>query len=832
MSKKIISLLLVFVMIVGLFPVAVFAEDEEVTEPVEETVEEPVEEIEEPVEEIEEPVEEIEEPVEEIEEPVEEVEEPVEEVEEPVEEVEELGEDEGLFGGDGERVAVMVYGKSISEACMKADYSFANFRNALISELKGILANEKLPTVELYLVSMDGTREYKLEKDGVSGASFLTSFQFEADGLLSWLDDVFRWIQNFFGEIFDLLDTPGQLYRIYGAENVPEGLYKLEIRQIHTDGYTLYQPESGTMVVNVGDNHVNYVGYKHSLGSYTFNISVKFWIFDIDVDVFSVEFSMPGVFMNSVDAGFTFRSANIGGEALPGTEFLLVNRDEVLNIVNACVALGKDTFTNAMNLVGTEGFSWDELCILNKELLVWDQEGQQISFNDDAAYKLIETYWALVKASAYMPAVNFLSRESAVRLPAILKATAGYNGYVTFTENCNVTLIWSLQALLKMSNVVLSELGNVQFTEGMFTDDFTEDLVNFFLLMAQYAVEQGSAFWDENGNLVDSTINDWIYPILQNDDLPGAMVSALEWIAEHSAKLFGWEEFADAVKTVSPFLPNHAILTTKMPAGHYIMMETAAPKGYFRSPLFYTMELNWNTSNPDIRTWCYVTYGNVGVIAPYFAEEYYTYLRNFDAAVWADDVLNRITGGKFGTLIEDTLSGSTDVTAEMIAFYSHLIYNNMGGNQLYASEGELAGELTEYLYSYGRTAQNLLMFGAKVAKQAKNVVTGTINDNWCFYTFSNSLRTNLALEIKGIIKGISASIDTSGKSPVNTEIKETLDKVTDNIDTSNPKGEEFSEKVEEVKETILDKVEEAVVTVLDSALKLVKGFIGWWGKGH
>ena len=125
--------------------------------------------------------------------------------------------------------------------------------------------------------------------------------------------------------------------------------------------------------------YVNYVGYEQELGSYTFNISLDQWLFDIDWDVFTVSFRMPGVFLDTREPGFTFRTADLGGNALPGAEFLLVNRDETEKIIRAAFALGKDTFTNAMNLIGTEGFTWEELSILNKELLSWDQQAQQIS---------------------------------------------------------------------------------------------------------------------------------------------------------------------------------------------------------------------------------------------------------------------------------------------------------------------------------------------------------------------------------------------------------------------------------------------------------------------
>lgn len=719
-----------------------------------------------------------------------------------------------------EDVAVMVYGKSIADAVYKADYGFMDFVNALKAELQGWLANEKLPEVELYLVNDKG-QEYKLTPNAVEDAAFLSSFHFDAGGILGWLDYVVDFIQVAFGWLISGIDTIGEFYKIYGATDVPEGDYTLQVREIRGEGYTLHQPETGSCRVHVGDGHVNYVGYEQVLGDYTFNISVDLWLFEIDVDVLSISFSMPGVFLDAEEPGFTFKSADMGGNGLPGTEFVLVNRDETEKIVKAAIALGKDTFTNAMNLVGTEGFTWEELSILNKELLLWDSEAQQITFNDAQAYKLVETYWALAEASALMPITDFLSDDTDIRLPAILCAVSDENGYVHFTEDSNVTLIWSLQVLLDMGNIVLSKVDESDFTEGMFDNPVTEAIVNFVIELAAGAAEQGVEFWDENGELIDGVINDWVYPVLQNDNVMQAAKDAVIWFVE--------DDMTDEMEKIISLMPTHALLTPKMPAGHYIMMETDVPDGYFRNPLFYTIELIWNTESQNTADWCYATVGNLGIIAPYYAEEYYDYLRDFDLAAAADDVLNYITGGRVGTLLEDTLSGSLDVTAESISFFTNVIYNYMGGSLVYSSQEELAQALTDYLYAYGRTAQNMLMFANKIVKEAKGVITDNIDENWTFYNISTSRRTNIALHVKALLQGIADSIVTDG-SDLNTAAQDTINGIADSIDTSNRILEETTEIINAIEETVEEIVEEIVNTVIDTVLNIAKGFIIWWGK--
>lgn len=539
-----------------------------------------------------------------------------------------------------EDVAVIVYGKSMTEAIAESNYDFGKFQAALKRELQGVLANEKLPEAEMYLVN-DQNREYKLTKNAVSDAAFLSSFKYEASGLAKWTQYIFKWIQDAFGWAISSVDTIGEFYCIYGATNVPEGDYTFEVRSINGDGYTLSEPYNGNVRVHVGNDHVNYVGYEQDLGSWDFDIHLDFGLFDIDWEVLSVGFSLPGVFMNTRDPGFRFVSADLGGNPLPGTEFMLINRDETVKIIKAAYALGKDTFTNAMNLIGTEGYTWEDLSILYNEALRWDEETNQITFNDKNAYKLLQTYWALIQASALDPMITFMSDETDIRLPAILRTTSDQNGIVSFKEADNVTLLWSLEILLRMGNMVLSEFSDTDLDALNYPDPQTKAIVRLVFSLAKYGAAKGVEFWDENGQLIEDVINDWVYPILRNDNAMKFAKDALVWfIGEESLTEEDWK--------MLELLPTHAILTPMMPSGSYIMLETGVPDGYIHSPLFYTIYLTWNTEDPNPGRWCYVTVGNLGIILPYFAEDYYSYLRNLNMPAEADKILNRSQTEKLG----------------------------------------------------------------------------------------------------------------------------------------------------------------------------------------
>ena len=747
MNRKLISILLVIVMIVGLFPAAVLAEDTTASEA-------------------------------------------------PYE-----------AGPEGtEDVAVMVYGKSVSDIVCTGNYSLDNFSAKLKAELQGWLANEKLPEVEMYLVNSEG-QGYKLTQEGKpENAAFLSSFKVDASGLAGWLEYFTDAVQYVFGWLVNNVDTVGQFYRIYGATNVPEGDYTLKILKISGDGYKLWHPESGDISVHVGNDSVNYVGYEAPLSDY----SLELWGWDLA----TLKLSMPGIFFKAEDPGISFTSANYGGQAVPDAEFVLVNRDEIERIVKAAAVMGENTFTNAMEKIGSDGFTWNELSILSKQLLEWDSENQQISINKENARKLLGTYWALVEASAKDPITDFLNDEPYIHLPAILLATADENGIVRFTEDSNVTLIWSMQILLKLGNVVIDEVKNAELLDGVFENKSTEALVNFTIIAAKYLFQKGLEYSKEPDYA--EFINDWIYPVLQNDNV---MQYAKDLLKDKAS------EYEDVIN----MLPSHAILTPKMPSGSYILFQSEAPYGYVRSPLFYTVQLNWDTTGQDISKWCFASVGNCGIVLPYYAEDCYTYLREFDLAKSVDGILDNISGGRLDSFVQDMLNNTTDVTYAAIAYQSYYIYWYMGGKLVYGSQEELAAALTEYLYSYGRTAQNMMIFANKVMKDSKSVVTGTIDENWTFYSVSTSARTNAALTVQAAIKGIAGSIDTSNSEALG-KVQQGLNDLADKIDTENHIADKAEEFITKIEDGVKDAASKLGTSALQAGMKLAKGFISWMSK--
>lgn len=124
------------------------------------------------------------------------------------------------------QVAVMVYGESITEIATRKNYTFRDFQAALKRELQGVLASEKPPDVEMYLVN-DQNQEYKLTKDAVPDAAFLSSFKYRAYGLIGYSEYIYSWIQGICQWLVSDGETYGEFYRIYGATNVPEGDYTL-----------------------------------------------------------------------------------------------------------------------------------------------------------------------------------------------------------------------------------------------------------------------------------------------------------------------------------------------------------------------------------------------------------------------------------------------------------------------------------------------------------------------------------------------------------------------------------------------------------------------------
>lgn len=711
-------------------------------------------------------------------------------------------------------VAVMVYGDNITKLSTTPGLGFSDFIDAVKEEIKNVAGNNNVPEVEMYLVNKDG-QEYKLTQENASETAFIASFKYRSEGdggITGLLVDL---VQSAYEWLFDDFDQVESLYRIYGAKNVPEGEYTLEIRSIADDGFKLIKPETRELKVTVEKSATKtcYVGFESMVGMLDLTIPI------FDATLYKAIMTMPGVFLQSSEPGIEFTSANLGDQPVPGSEFVMVNRDETEKLIKAFYGLGKDTFESAMSLIGTEGFTWEELSILRNEVLKWDSENAQISIDGKNAYKLLGTYWSLMQASAKEPLLNFLKDDTELRVPAILAATADENGVVHFGPDNNVTLIWSLEILQKMGGVAFSKIEEYGLIDELFPDPMTGAIIKFVIKLGKSYLGSDNMLWDADGNLKKDFINGTMYLLLQNDNIMEFAQDKLNWIVG--------DNLTEEEKEFLKLLPDHALLTKKMPAGKYILLETSVPDGYFRSPFFYTVDLEWHPEAKYARDWYYASVADLGLIAPYFAEDFYDWLRNYDFKVEADKVLNYITDDKTGDLIAKTLTGENDITKYTITYFSNILYNYMGGSLLYNSELDLAKDMTKHLYAYGKSAQNLLQFGDQVATRSKSVVAGQLTKDWIFYNYSTSLRTNSALKTQKILNGVAKAIDTTEDHPVTSAVKSTIQKIADKIDTTNRIKDQVTSIQNKISSFFSDIGSKIGNKVLDGVFNALKTVLGW-----
>lgn len=711
-------------------------------------------------------------------------------------------------------VAVMVYGDNITKLSTTPGLGFSDFIDAVKEEIKNVAGNNNVPEVEMYLVNKDG-QEYKLTQEDASETAFIASFKYRSEGdggITGWFVDL---VQSAYEWLFDDFDQVESLYRIYGAKNVPEGEYTLEIRSIADDGFKLIKPETRELKVTVEKSATKtcYVGFESMVGMLDLTTPI------IDTTIYKAIMTMPGVFLQSSEPGIEFTSANLGDQPVPGSEFVMVNRDETEKLIKAFYGLGKETFESAMSLIGTEGYTWKELSILYNEVLKWDSENAQISIDGKNAYKLLGTYWSLMQASAKEPLLNFLKDDTELRVPAILAATADENGVVHFGPDNNVTLIWSLEILQKMGGVAFSKIEEYGLIDELFPDPMTGAIIKFVIKLGKNYLGSDNMLWDADGNLKKDFINGTMYLLLQNDNIMEFAQDKLNWIVG--------DNLTEEEKEFLKLLPDHALLTKKMPAGKYILLETSVPEGYFRSPFFYTVDLEWHPEAKYARDWYYASVADLGLIAPYFAEDFYDWLRNYDFKVEADKVLNYITDDKTGDLIAKTLTGENDITKYTITYFSNILYNYMGGSLLYNSELDLAKDMTKHLYAYGKSAQNLLQFGDQVATRSKSVVAGQLTKDWIFYNYSTSLRTNSALKTQKILNGVAKAIDTTEDHPVTSAVKSTIQKIADKIDTTNRIKDQVTNIQNKISSFFSDIGSKIGNKVLDGVFNALKTVLGW-----
>ena len=708
-----------------------------------------------------------------------------------------------------------------------------------------------MPECSIVLVAEDGT-EYPLEK---GNGEFIESLDIEyhsafsgqegeiADRykeLLSKLSDFIDSVKSTVSESFvnaDLTDKMKDFYVTYSSNQIPVGDYTLRVKEIKGNGYKLWEPADGSVPnVSVKKDKVTVAGFakeysptgiiENTPGLKTGWNFIKTLVNGINklislnpfsqmepLEVPTITTSVTGIWLKREDPGFKFIKTDLADKPLPGAEFLMVDRNETIKIVKAMIALGKDTFTNAMKLVGTEGFTWEELSILNAGLISRDEETNQIGLDPVAVQKLVGTYWALVEASAKMPIKDFLKEE--LRVPAVLKATSGEDGIVKFTEDSNITLVWSINALMKIANISNDWIQNINSEDLDFGNAELNAIMEVIIPVVKAASAAGIKITEDTGEFAAGFINDWIYPLLQNDDIPQKLSDIVNAL--------GGEEDEDEL-TWKDFIPNHAILTAKLPASDYILMEEKAPEGYMRNPIFYTIHLTWDTEQEDVSKWCYVTVADIGIIGPYLAENYYTFFRNNSFVSVSDKILNRVMG-KDVNVLEWVLANEEGATAATLDYWAKLISANMAGDSENGSEEAVANELAQYVIKHGDNVQSLMHFAYTVANRRRAVISSEVNEEWHFYNFNDSIHTSYATRITALLEGAKASIknDTLVGQATKAVIQAQIDTVAAVDKTITSITARYTAAVKEavgkVADSVKSTVTEAAKSVVSSLLK-------------
>ena len=691
-----------------------------------------------------------------------------------------------------------------------------------------------------------------------------------------------------------LADYAGFAYQVYVKEDLPAGDYQVKIELIDRQGFTTKSLVK-KYPVTVKAASVSYAGETRTEGTTTIDFEKLFAIeedelekIDTDSDneiikLFNfvvdakdkltslyngivdnipnnkeikipslgtltlplvVDFTLgfTGVWLDRQDPYIGFTNQDLGGNLIAKTEqeekaqFVMVDRDQLLNVMSAMIDVGKDTFTNTVNSLkeiyqndgSNEGLpTWNEFTKMHQDILSLDTTGETPQVQFDAA-SMMKLVWIYVKMMD-IPEVwdHFLAND--VRLPAILMATADDEGNVKISEASNVTLVWMLDALIKIADLsqdALEELG-AELREGggieaavtavfegaeLENDDLKQLLINVLVWISENTEEGSEAVVEilkATSGPIKGLINTWIYPLLQNDALFHLVGGFLE-VEGGEGRM-------------------HGILTDKMPDSYYLLLQKKAPEGYLINPMVYTVKLDWSEDG-----WVYAKIANLGIVAPYFAEDYYTFLRNNSIAKTTDRILSRLSQGKEITILEDLMNGTANVTEQTIAastytiaFQAWIVYNFMGGRFVYTEENggqtKLQEDITKYLIAQGKTAENLMKFSGDVYKRSKAVVSADLNgDGWAFYNASKSIKENIVVQTTAIAKQISDSIVTEGNKvneAVKTVVKSTIDSLSE-VDTTSKTAEYVDQAIAKAKESVTSMLRSALISAIKKTTSL------------
>ena len=232
----------------------------------------------------------------------------------------------------------------------------------------------------------------------------------------------------------------GYLFDTYTSGKIDAGRYKVRIEEFAGEGYVLTDYSDREQIIEVTENGGKPIFVDEANG--------RHWSGDFGIDntalSFDFDLRFPGFWIQKLDIGFEFSNTDVTGVGINGSDFAMVNREQVETILAFMKDAGEKSFNKVMaNFKDEEVFNYKEVLALHKDLI--NTENTTVPIDLEVAQKIVMSYMALFTGVDQELLASFnAARENGMVLPAVLVATSetvdGKDGVVRFSENSNQTL--------------------------------------------------------------------------------------------------------------------------------------------------------------------------------------------------------------------------------------------------------------------------------------------------------------------------------------------------------------------------------------------------------
>ena len=708
----------------------------------------------------------------------------------------------------------------------------------ILGDLSSAGTSAEVPEFNLVLISDNGDEYYLGIDDTAKGSEIVT-------------ETVTKYDRTPADSAADLNKIHASRYTVYKADNLPVGHYTIAVKDVPEPFGFIYESLKNSDVEVVANETVMIGETKTVSGFSEKQRLVIYW------DKTYKDLDFTGLFLHfrKETLGFKFRTTDVAGDPVKGAEFVMVNRDELLGLLEPVIGAGKAVFTKAIeNLGNPEVFSFEELVKLHTSLLKQNEQGY-ITLDMESAFGIVQAYLALLSGSGPEVLAQFINYDEAGNfaglkhpIPAVLKATSDENGIVTFTESSNITLTWLIQILLDFGVGTLNTLAVGNPLLGFITP---------LLQMIQLVMDPDSVDVDSLNsdtcielvrNIPGISDNSTMNTILNGASWAGGLIDGL-LTAEVKRGIVNWIHnnlYDPIMDYVYGMLQNYGIVGDKISKGNYFLFEYKTPdavldeegnvvEDYSRNPLVYTVNIDWK--EPDN---IYASVTDLGLIGPYIAPQFYDFVRNtqyegvvakyFGKKAWDYDFLSKLMTGR----IQLAEKEKQQVEGAFTAFMAYSLYDALGLDLLFNTRTALMLGMNDYLISKKDTAVNLRNYVNKQAKNAKSVYAGTLTplssdvaaeDLWTFYTLDASPTLTATKLIDKSTKDIAAAFpEGSERQKGILQNGSTVSAVVSRI--GNSVEGVVKSVADRIKAAIGDTVQKAVSAVTDQVKNMISGLLG------